>query len=150
MENTNNNMNIDRKNKRKMETNEDQQEEQREQEEENEEEKMEQFFSLIRNTREMRDRLRSSSGLHVQEENKKMEAEKAVATAAAWNPTFQPEDFMENINDIEKYKKSFLHGNDQKQQAAGSSSKGKSDEEAEAEAAGKKDDKNELDLNLSL
>ncbi|KAG2695868.1 hypothetical protein I3760_07G032500 [Carya illinoinensis] len=60
--------------------------------EEDEEKKMEQFFALIRSTRDVRNRLRSS----VNESNIKEEkrpVEKEIKTTAEWNPKFQPEDF---------------------------------------------------------
>lgn len=145
MENINNKSNIDRKNKRKLQNEE-------LQEQENEEEKVEQFFALIRNTKEMHDRLRKSEGLK-EEKEKKMEQEKAKAAAAArvsaaWNPTFQAEDFMEgDINNINA-NKNFLGENQQ----VGSSFKSPENEaEKEKEKAeAKKEANNELDLKLSL
>ncbi|KAL5767103.1 hypothetical protein ACOSQ2_013886 [Xanthoceras sorbifolium] len=164
--------NINDRKKRKMEN--------EEKEEENEEEvKMEQFYALLRNTKDMRDRLRSSStsgasGLHgpsiplrVENNNnnnnnnnkedqddhqqkKKQLEEKSLL--AAWNPSFQPEDFMEDRNGIAKSTSVDLGST----QLAGSSSKipGQEEQQPEPEPEDdKKDggnDNNNLDLNLSL
>lgn len=52
-------------------------------EEASEEEQMEKFFALIKSTKDMRDRL-----------SKEKKEEKAKGTI--WNPTFQPEDFIDD------------------------------------------------------
>ncbi|KAG8369042.1 hypothetical protein BUALT_Bualt15G0109200 [Buddleja alternifolia] len=57
--------------------------------EENEEEKMEKFFALIKSTREVRQQM------VVAGQNKEIAAGDKPQSAAAWNPTFTPEDFME-------------------------------------------------------
>ncbi|XP_020213780.1 protein NIM1-INTERACTING 1 [Cajanus cajan] len=58
-----------------------------ENEEENEEEKMEEFFSLIKRTKDVRDRLYNK-----EKTEKKIDGEREKSI---WNPTFQPEDFIE-------------------------------------------------------
>ncbi|KAK6915704.1 NPR1/NH1-interacting protein [Dillenia turbinata] len=67
--------------------------------EDNEEEKMEKFFALIRSTKEVRDHL-LGEGSELKEKEKEKEEKKEAAEGekqrAVWNPTFQPEDFMEN------------------------------------------------------
>ncbi|XVF05912.1 hypothetical protein REPUB_Repub06bG0002600 [Reevesia pubescens] len=110
---------------------------------EEEEEKVEKFFALIRSTREMRDRLRNVPNGSKEEEleKKKLQEEKSVA-AAVWNPTFQPEDFME-----EDSKSKINHPlvvND-----AGPSSKREQEQEQEKETNEEGEDTG-LDLNLSL
>lgn len=65
-------------------------------EEENEEAKIEEFFALIRSTREIRDRLRRNSN----QDNKKKTSDhnyhnKAI-NGSVWNPTFRIEDFLED------------------------------------------------------
>ncbi|KAL6278451.1 hypothetical protein ACE6H2_022052 [Prunus campanulata] len=105
-----------------------------ESEEEDEEEKIEKFFALIRSTREMRELLRGNSSNHEskdKKDEKKMQEEDKAADAGAWNPAFQPEDFLED------YKSSGRHGE------AGPS---------KTEEDDKKEDKggNGLDLRLSL
>lgn len=140
MENINNKGNIiDRKNKRKLQNEE-------LQEQENEEEKVEQFFALIRNTKEMHDLLRNSEGLKEEKEKEMEQEKKAAKVSAAWNPTFQPEDFMEgDINNING-SKNFLSENQQ----VGSSSKSQENEEEKEKAEARKEANNELDLKLSL
>ncbi|KAG5525500.1 hypothetical protein RHGRI_031972 [Rhododendron griersonianum] len=60
-----------------------------EKEEEDEEEKMEKFFALLRDTREMRDRMMGGVNKSHEGKGKRGEGEK---------PSFQPEDFMEGAN----------------------------------------------------
>ncbi|KAL9427043.1 hypothetical protein AB3S75_033765 [Citrus x aurantiifolia] len=140
MENINKKGNfIDRKNKRKLQNEE-------LQEQENEEEKVEQFFALIRNTKEMHDHLRNSEGVKEEKEKEMDQEKKAAKVSAAWNPTFQPEDFMEgDINNING-SKNFLSENQQ----VGSSSKSQENEEEKEKAEARKEANNELDLKLSL
>ncbi|GMP39879.1 hypothetical protein CsSME_00010550 [Camellia sinensis var. sinensis] len=72
--------------KRKMENEED----------DDDEEKMQKFFALIRSTRDARKRVMSGA-------DKLQEAEKKGGKPAeAWNPSFQPEDFMEGGGDPSK------------------------------------------------
>ncbi|RDY06433.1 hypothetical protein CR513_09578, partial [Mucuna pruriens] len=59
-----------------------------ENEEENEEQKMETFFSLIKRTKDVRDRL------YKEKTDKKIEGERG-RSSIIWNPTFQPEDFID-------------------------------------------------------
>lgn len=115
--------------KRKMET--------EEKEEETEEEKMEQFYALLRNTKDMRNRLRSSAQI---EEKKTL--------SSLWSPSFQPEDFMEDSN-----------SNVNTNQVGGSSSSNnkrseqeKHEQRQQEEDGGKNnhDTQHNLDLNLSL
>ncbi|TKY61585.1 hypothetical protein E2542_SST11436 [Spatholobus suberectus] len=57
-----------------------------EKEEENEEQKMEKFFALIKRTKDVRDRF------YKEKTDKKVDGERA---GSIWNPTFQPEDFVD-------------------------------------------------------
>ena len=119
--------------KRKMGNEEEEKDDDNEEEEEEEEEK---FFALIRSTREMRDRLRNVPNGSKEEEEKKKQEEKSVA--AVWNPTFQPEDFMEDSKS-----KNPLVVND-----AGPSSNREQEQGKETEEGGGED--SGLDLKLSL
>ncbi|KAL5582704.1 hypothetical protein UlMin_015146 [Ulmus minor] len=75
-------MERDQRKKRKMESEED--------------EKVEEFFALIRRTREALDRLRGdSSGKEKEYEQNKVDADKPTGV---WIPTFQPEDFLVEDN----------------------------------------------------
>ncbi|GLT43212.1 hypothetical protein SLA2020_171790 [Shorea laevis] len=107
--------------KRKMES---------EEGEEDEEEQMQKFYALIRSTMDMRDRLRNiPDGSKEREEERK---------AAAWNPTFQPEDFMED----DKSKDPIPTPTQ-----AGPSSKTEQQQEDETKEKG---ESRGIDLNLSL
>ncbi|XP_021621346.1 protein NIM1-INTERACTING 3 isoform X1 [Manihot esculenta] len=94
--------------------------------EEDDEEKMEKFFSLIKSSIDL---MRKGSSDSKEKQEKKTEA------AAAWNPSFQPEDFEQDI----------VKDN----QAAAGPSKVGEDEEEKQKKEGEKGD-NGLDLNLSL
>ncbi|KAF5946867.1 hypothetical protein HYC85_017095 [Camellia sinensis] len=59
---------------------------------EDEEEKMEKFFALIRSTRDVRKRMVITD---MEEEKKKKKGEEEKLPVGVWNPSFQPEDFME-------------------------------------------------------
>ncbi|XP_028064074.1 protein NIM1-INTERACTING 3 [Camellia sinensis] len=65
-------------------------------EEDDDEEKMQKFFALIRSTRDARERFMSGAEKLQEEEKKKGKP------AEAWNPSFQPEDFMEGGGDQSK------------------------------------------------
>ncbi|KAK3229073.1 hypothetical protein Dsin_000954 [Dipteronia sinensis] len=161
--------NINERKKRKMEN--------EEEEEENEEEKMEQFYALLRNTKDVRDRLRSTSisstGLHgspipsipsmeinnnnnnnkQDQEKKKQLEEKALS--AVWNPSFQPEDFMEDRNVIAKSNTVNLGSTSSTQLAASQEEKEEEpqQQQQQQEEDDKKDggnDNNNLDLDLNL
>ncbi|KAL3591054.1 hypothetical protein D5086_009694 [Populus alba] len=103
----------------------------KEDDDDDEEEKMEKFFALLRSTKQMHDQIRRNSNIRIfkeKEEIRKVGEEKV--SIVAWNPSFLPEDFLEDGKDS---------------QAAAGPSKRK-----EAE---KKDDGEEgtaLDLKLSL
>ncbi|KAL2536915.1 Uncharacterized protein Fot_18306 [Forsythia ovata] len=65
---------------------------------ENEEEKMESFFALIKSTRDIRQSMMSGV-----DQLKKKDSVKAIEDkppVVAWNPSFQPEDFMEDLQHI--------------------------------------------------
>ena len=107
-----------------------------------EERKMEMFFALIRSTRDVRDRLRGT--LNEAKEKGSEDQKKLVEkeSKAIWNPTFRPEDFMQDD-------KSKRPPGDVQQAGPSKREKGEEDE--------KKDDKeggggggNGIDLNLSL
>ncbi|KAK6911686.1 NPR1/NH1-interacting protein [Dillenia turbinata] len=105
--------------------------------EENEEERMEKFFALIRSTKEVRDRL-LGEGSELKEKEKK-EAAEGEKQRAVWNPTFRPEDFMENPPQHQT-------GGPSKQEESPADQPGTSKQnEAKEDDVGK-----ELDLNLSL
>ncbi|PNT34310.1 hypothetical protein POPTR_005G006200v4 [Populus trichocarpa] len=115
--------------KRKMEYVEEEEKGKEDDDDEEEEEKMEKFFALLRSTKQMHDQIRRNSNriFKEKEEIRKVGEEKV---SVAWNPSFLPEDFLEDGKDS---------------QAAAGPSKRK-----EAE---KKDDGEEgsgLDLKLSL
>ncbi|KAI8028479.1 hypothetical protein LOK49_LG02G02379 [Camellia lanceoleosa] len=57
---------------------------------------MQKFFALIRSTRDARERVMSGADKLQEEEKKKGKP------ADAWNPSFQPEDFMEGGGDQSK------------------------------------------------
>ncbi|KAK8515324.1 hypothetical protein V6N13_139701 [Hibiscus sabdariffa] len=61
--------------------------------EDDEEEKVEKFFALIRSTREVRDRLRNVGVPNFSKEEEKVSA---GGGGGRWNPTFRPEDFVED------------------------------------------------------
>ena len=67
-------------------------------EEEDEEKKIEQFFALIKSTRQVCHLLRGSSKWSKKKQRdqntKEVDQEKA-AGGSVWNPTFQPEDFLD-------------------------------------------------------
>ncbi|KAL4342500.1 hypothetical protein GQ457_08G004760 [Hibiscus cannabinus] len=110
--------------------------------EEDEEEKVEKFFALIRSTREVRDRLRNVGVPNVSKEEEKVSA--AAGAGGRWNPTFRPEDFVE---DSASGSKNPLVLND-----AGPSSKTKLGPEKESKdgGGGGGGGGGGLDLNLSL
>jgi hypothetical protein len=116
--------------KRKTEYIEEEEKGKEDDDDEEEEEKMEKFFALLRSTKQMHDQIRRNSNrilIKEKEEIRKVGEEKV---SVAWNPSFLPEDFLEDGKDS---------------QAAAGPSKRK-----EAE---KKDDGEEgigLDLKLSL
>ncbi|GLT88450.1 hypothetical protein SLE2022_064760 [Rubroshorea leprosula] len=104
--------------------------------EEDEDEQMQKFFALIRNTKDMHDRLRN-----VPQGSKEKEEEKKVAV---WNPMFQPEDFMEHAKSEHLPLPT---------QAAGPSSSKKEQQRKEEEDDAKEkaeDEGSGLDLKLSL
>lgn len=67
-------------------------------EEDNEEEKMEEFYALIRSTRDIREWMFMSSvdRLRLEENQKKKADHDQNKPIAVWNPTFEPEDFRED------------------------------------------------------
>lgn len=65
-------------------------------EEEDEDEQIEKFFALIKSTRQLRDLLRgSSNGPKEKRDQKNKEQGQEKAAGGAWNPAFQPEDFLD-------------------------------------------------------
>ncbi|CAA0834638.1 Unknown protein [Striga hermonthica] len=102
-----------------------------EKEEENEDEKMENFFALIKSSRVVRERMAAA------ENRGKAAGDLRPPAAAAWNPTFRLEDFLEPAAEKAEAGPSFAEGD--KQEIAGTDDGEK--------AIG--DDKG-LDLNLSL
>ncbi|KAG6701211.1 hypothetical protein I3842_08G154200 [Carya illinoinensis] len=65
--------------------------------EDDEEEKIEKFFALIRSTREVRDRLKSTGfNEYSKDQKEEKRVEKEIKRITVWNPTFQPEDFIED------------------------------------------------------
>ncbi|XP_062144983.1 uncharacterized protein LOC133852273 [Alnus glutinosa] len=120
--------------KRKMESEEGQEED------EDDERKMEMFFALIRSTRDVRDRLKekSSSEDHV----KKVEKDHLKAI---WNPTFRPEDFMQQDHD-----KSKMMSPPGREPQPGPSKPEKEEEEEDDHKEVGGNPGNGIDLNLSL
>ncbi|KAJ4828307.1 hypothetical protein Tsubulata_007833 [Turnera subulata] len=102
---------------------------------EDEEEKIEEFFALIRSTREMREQMRRNSDESKGKEEKKVEQK----VATAWNPSFQPEDFGEDTKDSHHHQASSSRREELEQ--------GKKEEDGGGGGSGS--DKG-LDLKLSL
>ncbi|KAB5534331.1 hypothetical protein DKX38_017417 [Salix brachista] len=67
--------------------------------EDDEEEKMEKLFALLRRTKQMHDQTRRNSNriFKEKEEIKKVGEERV---RVAWNPSFLPEDFLDDGRDI--------------------------------------------------
>ncbi|XP_062081781.1 uncharacterized protein LOC133788341 [Humulus lupulus] len=59
-----------------------------------EEEKVNEFFALIRSTREVRNLLRSNNGSHAD----------INPISGVWNPTFRPEDFLDHDRESDHHK----------------------------------------------
>lgn len=97
-------------------------------EDQDDEQKIEQFFALIRNIREARERLKNNDS---DVRKKKQKVEEEIKQIHVWKPTFEREDFME--------------GGAQFKAIVGSSSQGDHEGTKKEE-----EDKEELDLNLSL
>ena len=97
---------------------------------EDEEEKMEKFFALLRSTKRMHDQLRRNSNriFKEKEEIKKVGKERV---SVAWNPSFLPEDFLDD-------------GKDSQAAAGGGPTKREEKEKKEGEEG------TDLDLKLSL
>ncbi|KAJ0015154.1 hypothetical protein Pint_21162 [Pistacia integerrima] len=177
----NNNKNNERRKRKMVENNNnnnnrgDEDVHQQEQEQdENEEEKMEQFFALIRNTKDMRDRIKqsgvivgssSSSKQHQNEKKSQPEEEDHVQKgsgfnniinnnvgAQTWNPTFQVEDFLDDLakSSINNINININIEQDATQELLpGSSSKSQETEVAEDKTEGGNNN-DQLDLKLSL
>jgi ABC-type nickel/cobalt efflux system permease component RcnA len=103
--------------------------------EEDDEQKIEQFFAIIRNIREARERLRNDSDV---KKKKQKLVEEEMKKIQVWKPTFERGDFMEEEADHD-------HRHHQLKTIVGSSHHGD-------EGTKKEDhqDKEELDLKLSL
>jgi hypothetical protein len=104
-----------------------------------EERKMEMFFALIRSTRDVRDRLRG--GLNEAKEKGSEDQKKLVEkeSKAIWNPTFRPEDFMQDD-------KSKRPPGDVQEAGPSKREKGEEDDKEDDKGGGG----NGIDLNLSL
>lgn len=66
-------------------------------EDEDDERKMEMFFALIRSTCDVWDRLKEKGSSEDHMKKVKKDHQKAI-----WNPTFRPEDFMQQDHDKSK------------------------------------------------
>ncbi|CAA3008743.1 NIM1-INTERACTING 1 [Olea europaea subsp. europaea] len=115
------------RNKRKMENR------------ENEEEQMKSFFASIKNIRDIRRSMMSRGDQSNKQDNVKPIEDKPPAPVVAWNPLFQPEDFMDDPPQTPL--------NFTAQLDSGGHSKGKKEEEPKDEDQG---GDTGLDLNLSL
>ncbi|KAE8724049.1 Pectin lyase-like superfamily protein [Hibiscus syriacus] len=80
------------------------------QEDEDEEEKIEKFCALVNTIREVRDRF------IVNKKNRKLEEGNH---AAAWKPSFQPEDFMQETDQLKKPTMSFATNCQTKEEETG-------------------------------
>ncbi|KAJ6683172.1 PROTEIN NIM1-INTERACTING 3 [Salix koriyanagi] len=100
--------------------------------EDDEEEKMEKFFALLRSTKRMHDQLRRNSN-RIFKDKEKIKKVGEGRVSVAWNPSFLPEDFLEE------------DGRDSPAAAAGGPSKRKEEEKKEEGEEG-----SGLDLKLSL
>ncbi|KAJ6354320.1 hypothetical protein OIU76_003216 [Salix suchowensis] len=79
--------------KRKMEYTDDQEEKEKE---DDEEEEMEKFFALLRSTKQMHDQLRRNSNSNrIFKEKEEIKKVGEARVSVAWNPSFLPEDFLE-------------------------------------------------------
>ncbi|CAA2997844.1 NIM1-INTERACTING 1-like [Olea europaea subsp. europaea] len=109
---------------------------------ENDDEKMESFFALIKSTRDIR-----QSMMKGRDQSNKKDSVKPIddkpppSPVVAWNPSFQPEDFMDDPQKMPL--------NHTAQLPAGSSSKREKEEEPRDEDQGREMGMG-LDLNLSL
>ncbi|XP_059652243.1 uncharacterized protein LOC132299557 [Cornus florida] len=108
--------------------------------EEDEEEKMEKFFALIKNIREVRDRMMTGGGGTTKKAAAAAEDDKRVAV---WKPAFIPEDFVEDFGDLSKAGKAETLA----MMAAGPSKKSEDEKEEDKGGGG---GGGGLDLNLSL
>lgn len=129
----------------------------------NEEEKMEKFFALMRSTREVRDLLMRNNpnkNTNNDDNNPKEGVEKKVVdvslsqrdkpAAGVWNPTFQPEDFLEGVHDDEFHNIN-NHPRGTVINLAGPSKRGGGEENNKEGQDNNKDGGNDhLDLKLSL
>ncbi|KAL3538324.1 hypothetical protein ACH5RR_001690 [Cinchona calisaya] len=118
-------------------------------EEAEEEEKMEKFFALIRSTRDVRERMAMMSNvdrLKLEEEEKKKANDKQ---AGVWNPTFQPEDFIEDNRQL-SISPPQLHPSTIKIQEAAGPSNSKREDDKTIDQDDKTEGDHDLDLRLSL
>jgi len=104
--------------------------------EEDDEQKIEQFFAIIRNIREARERLRNDSDV---KKKKQKLVEEEMKKIQVWKPTFERGDFMEEEADHD-------HRHHQLKTIVGSSHRGDEGTKKEEDHQ----DKEELDLKLSL
>lgn len=105
--------------------------------EEDDEQKIEQFFAIIRNIREARERLRNDDS-DVKKKKQKL-VEEEMKKIQVWKPTFERGDFMEEEADHD-------HRHHQLKTIVGSSHHGDEGTKKEEDHQ----DKEELDLKLSL
>lgn len=123
-------------------------ENEKEEDEDDDERKMEMFFALIRSTRDVRDRLKGGVGVNESrvekgedhDEKKMMMMRVEKDQKAIWNPTFRPEDFVQDLD------KSQLAGPSERERER---EKEEEEDEHKEEMITKEDDKG-IDLNLSL
>ncbi|XP_030532729.2 protein NIM1-INTERACTING 3-like [Rhodamnia argentea] len=107
-----------------------------------EEKKMEEFFALLRNFREARDRLARSRPYSAAGETGLSDADhhegrrRKKGSVSAWDPSFQREDFMEEAAPVEKARETLAFG------SSGSA--------GPAEGAENNGEEGELNLRLSL
>lgn len=67
-------------------------------------EKMEKFFALVRDIRKDRDYIIKVGSDELNgNQNKRRKIEEKKPVAIAWNPSFQPEDFLEEIKQLNKF-----------------------------------------------
>ncbi|XP_027353268.1 protein NIM1-INTERACTING 1-like [Abrus precatorius] len=113
-----------------------------ENEEENEEQKMEEFFALVKRTKDVRDLLFK--------ENPDEKIEAKNKSSLIWNPTFQPEDFIDcgdlgksDLSGPSKKEKELIEKREGLQEATTAALEAENNEEKEKESE-------DLDLNLTL
>ncbi|XP_048324834.1 uncharacterized protein LOC125421095 [Ziziphus jujuba] len=128
-----------------------------EEEEDDEDEKMEKFFALIKSTREVRELLRNTNSNESKQEQiqeRKFDIVLGQKPTGIWNPSFQPEDFLGDIDNYNNYINNIPAGGGVGTEAGPSKREDHDQEDNNKRVDEEKDNKEgndlELDLKLSL